>query len=223
MEVVTAARREILTRFFQNGPGHDAFFLAGGTALALVEFQHRRSDDLDLFSRDRNAVQVSGEQFARWGVGTGFEVDTVIPGDPLFRRFAVRNMGEAVKVDLAFESARQLGAIRVLEGIRYESRRDLLASKIGTFWSRRFVEMKDAVDLFFILRDSGEDLAGLLRDAMTKEGGFGAEEFAVALETWAPIGAALSFLRTYMIKQVSVDEMTALFRSTADRLKETLA
>jgi predicted nucleotidyltransferase component of viral defense system len=62
-----------LEAFFQAGAPSERFYLSGGTALSAYYLQHRYSDDLDLFTRDQDALSVGvplvEQLVARLGLG----------------------------------------------------------------------------------------------------------------------------------------------------------
>jgi hypothetical protein len=220
VEVLTPLGSRLLRTFFLKAPGSDAFFLAGGTALALADFQHRRSDDLDFFSRDSDAVRRHGRDIRAWGIAEGFdvEVDPGFGGD-LHRRYRFTLDDELVKVDLCVDTPPHLGTLREEGGIRFDARRNLFASKLATFFGRG--EPKDAVDAYFILSASGDDPSGLVADAMSKEAGWDIESVIHGLESFEPLALPEAFLKSYMIKQVSRQAIVDLFRRVAVALGES--
>jgi predicted nucleotidyltransferase component of viral defense system len=218
MEILIPVAARLLEDFFVDAPGRDTFVLAGGTALALADFQHRRSDDLDFFSRQPGAVERFARAIRTWGIERGFEVSI----DPEFdTRYQTRyrfGLGEeVVKIDLCVDSPPFLGEPRERGGIRYDARRNLFASKLGAFFGRG--EPKDAVDAYFIFSASGEDPAGLVSDALEKEVGRDLDSIARGLELFEPLDLPDSFLESYMIKPVSKAGMKARFREVAAALR----
>lgn len=218
VEVLTPLASRLLNAFFAGAPGRDTFFLAGGTALALADFQHRRSDDLDFFSRDLGAVRRHARDIRAWGIGEGFdaEVDPGFDGDQHVR-YRFLQADEVVKIDLCTDSPPHLGAIREERGVRFDARRNLFASKLVTFFGRG--EPKDAIDAYFILSASGDDPSGLIADALLKEAGWDYEAVIGGLEAFEPLVLPDSFLKSYMIKPVSRVEMEELFRDVAATLR----
>ena len=217
MEILTPVAERLLKSFFGGAPGAASFVLAGGTALALADFQHRRSDDLDFFSREPGAVERFARAIRAWGIEQGFVVE-VDPGfDTKYQTRYRFGFGEdVVKVDLCLDSPPFLGEPRERSGVRYDARRNLFASKLAAFFGRG--EPKDAVDAYFIFT-SGEDPSGLVADALEKEIGRDFESIARGLETFEPMDLPDSFLRSYMIKPVSKAEVRERFREVAAALR----
>jgi len=218
MEILTPMAERLLRSFFAGAPGEASFVLAGGTALSLADFQHRRSDDLDFFSRQPAAVERFARGIRAWGIEQGFEVEVVPEFDTKYQtRYYFGFGGETVKVDLCLDSPPFLGEPREWNGVRYDARRNLFASKLAAFFGRG--EPKDAVDAYFILTTSGEDPSGLVADALEKEIGRDLDSVARGLELYEPLDLPDSFLRSYMIKPVSRAEMRARFREVAAALR----
>lgn len=142
----------------------DSFYLSDGTALSAFHLHHRRSDDLDLFSRepfDGKAV-----------VGL---VNAVAEGEPVPRRihdrlgFIVRLSGEPLRVEFVHydfewieEPAARYGRLRV-DGLR-----DILANKLSAIVER--TDAKDYADLLHILRRSSLTLEQGIDDCRAKFG-----------------------------------------------------
>lgn len=79
------------------------FFLTGGTALGVYYLGHRRSEDLDLFTRDANAYDEGGRQFVRLMKLDGLTVTAGSAG-PGFHRFIVSDGRDDVPVDLVLDT-----------------------------------------------------------------------------------------------------------------------
>lgn len=218
MEILTPVAARLLEGFFAEAPGRDFFVLAGGTALALADFQHRRSDDLDFFSRQPGAVERFARDIRTWGIECGFEVSVDPEFDTKYQtRYRFGLGDEVVRIDLCLDSPPFLGEPRERDGIRYDARRNLFASKLVAFFGRG--EPKDAVDAYFIFSASGEDPSGLVADALEKELGWDLDSIARNLELYEPLDLPGSFLESYMIKPVSKTEMKARFREVAAALR----
>lgn len=217
MEVLDPIADTILRKYFRSGPGRDTFYLGGGTALALADFRHRRSDDLDFFSRDPNAVLKFSGDVQFWCAAQGFRVeeDLTRRGER-FRRFFVEGESGRLHVDLVADSPPFFGPVRVLDGIAFEDRRTLFASKLGALAGRS--ENRDVVDAYFMFRHSGEDRVGLIRDAVEKEPGLDPLDIAHRLLVFEP-DSVHDFLKRYMIRLVSAEELAEFCRTEADLIR----
>ena len=153
-----------------------------------------------------------------WGAGKGFLVETASTNDQHWR-FIFREAQDETKVDMVADSPPYFDDVRVIDGVRYESRRDLLAAKLATLPSRG--EPKDIVDAYFILKHSGEDLGGLLHDVVEKDPGFDRERMAAGFLTFEPRPGLLDVLKPYMIRPVSIEEITSLFHEVGEAIRRS--
>jgi predicted nucleotidyltransferase component of viral defense system len=217
MEVLAPQTRDLLDQYFLSGPGRESFYLGGGTALSLADFQHRRSDDLDLFSRDSQAVSRFGVDFNAWGNEQGFRVEEDLTRrSDTFRRFYFWPANEPVKIEIIADTPPFFGPVRERAGIRCENLRTLFASKLVALVGRE--EVKDLVDAFFIFRHSGQDRAGLVQDAMEKTGGLTAQDIALRLLRFATAKTG-EFLSNYMIRSVSAEELKEFCQTEGEILR----
>jgi predicted nucleotidyltransferase component of viral defense system len=174
--LLTPIQKAFLAAFTEI-PDQEQFYLTGGTALAEFYLGHRLSFDLDFFTGEEGLILPVSYQIEALAPQRGFQISVT-------RRFAtfVELMlsldEEHLRVDLAldapfrFESPLLTGA-----GMLVNSFRDLKANKLLAYYGR--AEPRDAVDLFFILRQ--EPLDDLLALAAQKDPGFDLYWFAVAL------------------------------------------
>lgn len=147
---------------FRNSP----FYLTGGTALSRGYYQHRYSDDLDLFVNDNNDFQrlvfrvipALWEQF-----GT---LDVVSREEAFCRLFVGR---EQLKIELINDVPAHAGVIvdHPVLG-RLDSRENILANKITALLDRS--HPKDVADIYYLLKD-GISLKRALTDADSKAAG----------------------------------------------------
>ena len=153
-------------------------FLTGGTALALVHLGHRRSVDLDLFTRDAPSFEHLVRLFLGLVEREGLAAVAGQAG-PGFRRFVVSDGSEQVPVDLAVDSAPPVGKPLVLDdGLAVDSIEDIAANKLCAILGR--AEVRDYVDLYFLAR-RGLDPLALLPAAQRKDGGLDAATLAFVL------------------------------------------
>jgi hypothetical protein len=153
------------------------FYLAGGTALSEYYLGHRLSFDLDFFTSEEALILPISYQIQALSPEHDLQVSVT-------RRFAtfvelLLSQGqEHLRVDLALDSPFRFEPPLPTEaGIWVNDLRDLQADKLLAYYGR--AEPRDAVDLYFILRQvSLDDLMAL---AAQKDPGFDLYWFAVAL------------------------------------------
>jgi hypothetical protein len=203
---------------FAGLPDAEAFYLAGGTALAEYYLGHRLSFDLDMFTGESGLVLPLSYQVEVLSQTYGF---TVAP----IRRFAsyvefLISEGDAsLKVELAQDTPFRFAApLKAEPGIRVNDLLDLQVDKLLAYYGR--AEPRDAVDLHFILRQ--EPLGRLLELAPEKDPGFDLYWFAVALNRAGEFPDELSRWPVQMIEPFDPPQLKAQFRDLAEQIMEGL-
>jgi hypothetical protein len=160
------------------------FELAGGTALAAAYLGHRRSEDLDLFTGEREigpALEAFRDALRREGLAVEAEPHQV------GRTFARLFVGpRPVKVELGCDRPFHIRpSTRTLEGMPVRSLEDLAADKVLALFGR--AEARDFVDVYQLLR-THFDWSELLDLARRKDPGFREEWFVRALRQVDRVG-----------------------------------
>ncbi|HOW52390.1 MAG TPA: nucleotidyl transferase AbiEii/AbiGii toxin family protein [bacterium] len=131
----------------------DRFYLTGGTCLSRFYYDHRYSDDLDLFY---DAHRFPGDEFAGAvrdvlaRLGREFTVEVPNIGDQFIRSF-VHDGAVVLKLEFINEPFPTIGE-RIVKGtFSIDTRENIAVNKITTVYDRRTV--KDYVDLYHLLRD----------------------------------------------------------------------
>lgn len=192
-----------------RSPLAEVFYLSGGTALSAFHLHHRRSEDLDLFSR---------EAFSAAAVL--HLVNAVADQPPTSSRriadrfgFLLRVRGEPLKVEFVRYDVDPIEPPAPRRGrLRVDGMRDILANKLSAVVER--VEPKDYVDLCFLLRQPGLALSQGLEDCRRKFGWPGLENLLQA-----------AFLRSGRLAELphtdpplEMEELRSLFRGYARSL-----
>jgi Nucleotidyl transferase AbiEii toxin, Type IV TA system len=63
------------------------FYLSGGTALSGFYLQHRYSDDLDFFTRDREGLRAPGRYVEQAVAAAGLQIERIVPRGDLVQYF----------------------------------------------------------------------------------------------------------------------------------------
>jgi len=137
-QTVAPATLELL-RSIQSKPYMNNFYLAGGTALALL-YGHRKSIDIDLFT---NTDFDTAWLLEKVQYDFSFQVDFVAQN-------TVKGSINSVKVDLIAHRYPNLAAPLVLSGIRLLSEQDLIAMKLNAI-SVSGQRSKDFIDIYYAL------------------------------------------------------------------------
>lgn len=156
------------------------FYLTGGTALSRHYFNHRFSDDLDLFVND--------DKYYDWHVGqllqaledkqkTGeFVIDYPrLRKEEHYMQFfltketAHRNMLVELKIDLINDLAAHYGDFEQNEKLgKIDSWRNILSNKLSAIFR---YEAKDFVDIWIIAKHKAFHWKQIILEAKTKEAG----------------------------------------------------
>ncbi len=207
--ILTPLQHDFLNAFFAR-PAAQKFFLTGGTALAAFHLYHRYSEDLDLFTLDRDALEamerempiVASEIKCAWSLkvkATDFRAVLVSrPSEP------------TLKVDLVRDAGAQFGEHQRFGNIVVDSMLNIAVNKVTAVFGR--TAAKDFVDLYFLLQ-RGFDLDELMRMAKEKDLGFSEFYFAGSL---GQIDRVQDLPR--MIQPVTLEELRAFFLPLAEQI-----
>jgi len=142
----------------------DRFYLTGGTALSAFYLAHRRSDDLDLFSRE----PVDAREVLRF-------MKQIADEEPILRRvehrwgFLAQVGGESVRVEFVHYDHDWIEPPLPLRGaLRVDGLRDLLANKLSAVIER--TTGKDFADIVLLLRRGDLTLRQGVEDCRRKFG-----------------------------------------------------
>jgi hypothetical protein len=132
-------------------------YLTGGTALARFYFQHRLSEDLDIFVKissddsleviehqkraDRYAKDLANKLARQFKITNEFYTDT-------FAKFVVRQDDLAMKIDFVQEYNHIGELLPQSNGFQLDNLEDIGANKIAAFEDR--CQLKDIIDLFYL-------------------------------------------------------------------------
>ncbi|MDO8492251.1 MAG: nucleotidyl transferase AbiEii/AbiGii toxin family protein [bacterium] len=140
-EILDASRRNILLHLaFLKGEG---FYLAGGTALALI-LGHRDSVDFDFFCPQNFDTKV---QFEKIQQSLASHSLTIIAEEKNTLTFLINN---SIKISLFAYSYPLLNPLLEEEHLAIASLDDIACMKLSAIVSR--ATMKDYVDIYFILK-----------------------------------------------------------------------
>ncbi len=206
-DILSALQRDFLSCFFQGAP---PFFLTGGTALSAFYLQHRYSEDLDLFTLDKDAFDRVSLYVADTATRLTASVASLQTA-PQFHRYRLSRQGESVIVDFVNEVVPQVSEDKNnFEGIVVDTLDDITANKICTVISR--AEIKDYIDLYFLAR-AGYPLENYIELAQKKDGG-------VSRAMLAYILSEVRLLRVpdFMIAPISLGDLQEYFQSLAKKL-----
>ncbi len=141
----------------------DAFYLTGGTALSRFYFHHRLSEDLDLFTETEN-IKTAIPRIVKTLESLGYEVVVKAMSVTFGRLFVSLEGGEKLKIDLVADYP--LEKPKAVRNFYVDTINNIAVNKIVAFEDR--AELKDLVDLYFLVKDGGINLEDILELADRK-------------------------------------------------------
>jgi predicted nucleotidyltransferase component of viral defense system len=215
--IITSLQKNILLNFSEL-PDAKHFYLTGGTALADFYLGHRRSFDLDLFTVEQKILlpfsRVFEKEFAK-----SFSVSTVRRFET-FSEFEIETGDEQVKVQLAYDSPFRFNEpIDSALKVRVNDYEDLIIDKLLAFFGR--TEPRDAVDLFFILKE--EKIDKLIPLAKKKDPGFDSYWLAIALKKTEEFPDNIEEWPVEMLQKIEIPQLKNLFGSLARDIMDSLS
>ncbi|MDA2930919.1 nucleotidyl transferase AbiEii/AbiGii toxin family protein [Acidobacteria bacterium AH-259-O06] len=206
-KILTPLQEEFLENFFEENRD---FFLTGGSALSAFYLYHRRSEDLDLFTLEADALRSARNVVPKLAdrlKAVCHSVQTF----PDFRRYFWERGSETMLVDLAREVVPQIVVKKPDFGnIIVDSLDDILCNKICALVGR--AEVKDYIDVFFLDRH-GMDIKQYIELARKKDSGVSKATLAFVLSQ-----VSISEVPPYVLKPVSLQELQEFFDKLADQL-----
>lgn len=137
--------------------GQKDIYLTGGTALARFYFNHRLSEDLDIFIKIASTdtleiinTEKRADTYAKELAGKLSRTHNIVNErySDTFSRFYVQTDDISLKIDFAREYNHVGELIQQPEGFYINNLEDIGAAKIAAFEDR--CEIKDIVDLFYL-------------------------------------------------------------------------
>jgi predicted nucleotidyltransferase component of viral defense system len=221
-KVMTPFQVMVLTILFESGLCNRDYYFTGGTALAEFYLQHRYSDDLDIFTRERRSIRADYLEVKQALEHKALEASSELEEDE-FVRFFVRGVdetGQGLKIELGRYAGAQMSPGKSVEKILVDSFEDIAVNKVCAIYGRS--EVKDFVDLFFILRDSEFTLDYLVGRAKEKEADFDREDTVLEFATKLLGVKDLQLHKIRMIKPLAMEDLQSFLVPKAEALIERL-
>jgi len=210
--IITNLQREIIENFIKLKESNE-FYLTGGTALSDFFLAHRRSFDLDIFTREKELIlpfsYILEEEFKK-----NFDIK-ILRRHETFLNYQIKKGRDETRIHIAldcpyrFENPKDSNL-----GIKVNNYKDLIVDKLLTFFGR--AEYRDAVDLFFILKEN--DFWQLANLAKEKDPGFDLYWLAISLNKVKEFPERIEDWFVEMIREVSVEDIKNLFSSLAKEI-----
>lgn len=215
--IITNLQKEVLSGFSQF-PDSEKFYFTGGTALSEFYLGHRLSYDLDFFTSESGLLLPFSDTMQEELEKRGFSV-IAVRRFQTFAEFILTEKEEKTTIHLAYDSPFRFSLpVDSAFGVKVNDYMDIIIDKLLTFFGR--AEPRDAVDLFFILKN--EDLWRLLELAPQKDSGFDLYWLAVALEKVRGFPDEIDKWPVDMLVEVNVRELKSKFLSLAREIMDKI-
>lgn len=180
MEILTNLQRKILL-LFSELPDKETFYLTGGTALSAIFLQHRRSNDLDLFTNTEELILPLSQKLEASLIKEGFKVER-LRGFHSFVELSVSSANDSTVVHFALDSPfrfEQPSVFKEIPGVKVDSLIDIATNKLLALFGR--AELRDFVDIYFLVKDRYTKNE-LIEKSAQKDPGFDLYWLGVAME-----------------------------------------
>jgi len=217
--ILTPIQQAFLDAFFTSTHTPSRFYLSGGTALSAFYLKHRRSDDLDFFTLDSQAL-MDAERLLEDSAGrTGLTITEVKTADTIVQFFLAGDQDPAYplkKVDVVLDTEPHL-AVERFGPYFVDSLLDIAVNKVTAIFR---LDTKDFIDLYFLLGRRGLTLDDLIPIAKQKLIGFHEFDLAGCLAQFSSLAGRARFVERYMIERVDLRTMEEFYRGLSTDLFE---
>lgn len=215
-KILTPTQQRFLATFFEENGG--TFYLSGGTALAAYYLHHRRSDDLDFFTRDQATLAVTDRRVGRAAAAAGLSVERVSRRAEAVQYFLggdVEPDHPLVKCELMFDPPPYFAPPRSFAEISVD---DLLSIAINKLTIITRIEPKDYFDRYLIAQSGKYQFEDLIAQAKQKLVGLDDLTLAAHFKAVEDLPNLAEFQRSYMLVDVDLRELVRFFQEWARRL-----
>ncbi|WP_457567762.1 nucleotidyl transferase AbiEii/AbiGii toxin family protein [Desulfurobacterium sp.] len=188
----------------------DAFYLTGGTATSRFYFQHRLSEDLDLFT-EKESIKTAVPRIVKTIESLGYEVLVKSMSVTFGRLFVNLEGGKKLKIDLAADYP--IEKPKPVKNFYVDTITNVAVNKITAFEDR--AELKDLIDLYYIVKEGNIDLEKILELADRKRVPVPYENL-LAINSVGLTGSVL------LLKEVEVKNLENFLKELKEVLEENV-
>jgi len=163
--VLSKKQKRFLSLFSENTPFSGAFYLTGGTALAVFYVPYRYSEDLDFFSEDEvdpASLAVFLKSIKEKLGYEEFNLNTSFNRNILQLKFK----DEVLKLEFTYFPFPQVETPQIKDGVKIDSVLDIATNKLFTIYQNP--RSRDFMDLYMICRKYKYTIGGLRGKAKIK-------------------------------------------------------
>jgi len=206
--ILTDLQRKVLLQF-SGLPDQEAFYLTGGTALSAIFLKHRRSHDLDFFTRIEELIQPLSQKLEASLIKEGLKVER-LRAFHSFVELSVSSENGSTMVHFALDSPfrfEEPSKVDEIFGVKVDSLIDIAANKLLALFGR--AELRDFIDVYFLVKEHFSKIE-LIEKAAQKDPGFDLYWFGIALERINDFtDNSTDFL--LLVRQCSMSELKEFF------------
>lgn len=218
--LLTPTQARFLEAFYRNSRSgaSERFYLSGGTALAAYYLQHRYSDDLDFFTRDREPLRITDAPIAAAATACSLEIDRVERHDTIVR-YALS--GDRVpdhalkKVEMIFDTPPYFAPPVAFGNVLVDA---LLSIAVNKMVALGRLEPKDYIDLYLIVQSGSHRIEDLVPLAGQKDPGMTPWVIAGQFAQVERLPNLAEFQAGYMVTVVEQTELIRFYLDWAARL-----
>lgn len=217
-EVLTPTQERFLAGFFRTSDQSEKFYLSGGTALAAYYLRHRRSDDLDFFTRSTEPLRFTDNRVREAARAAGLEVADIFRVEHYVRyrlEGDVQAKHNLQKVELVHDSPPYFAEPERRDAVLVDALLNIGVNKVAATARQ---EPRDYVDLYMIVTAGGLKLEDLVRLAGEKDPGLAPEVVAAQFADVELLPDLGEFQADYMITPIDQAELIRFFTDWARRL-----
>ncbi len=207
-------QREILLKLIENDEIEKNFFLTGGTALSVFYLSHRKSEDLDLFTKEE--INLNG--ISSWIKLNFSNYASILNISPNYLSYNVSSIKIDFVIDItSIDCKRETFKFENGKSLKIDCIENIASNKLCAIISR--IEIRDLVDFYFIMNEFKIDFKEIYMISRNKETLFDdPPSIAYEIEQRIEFFKNLKFIPLNMIKEISLDEMFEFYKNLA---KET--
>lgn len=181
MEIISQLQKQILEIFGEVTDSKD-FYLTGGTALSVFYLKHRKSRDLDFFSKEEEHILPFSHHLEEKLKICGMGVERQ-RGIRSFVELSVKKDIEETVIHLAWDSPFRFEEVKEFEGfpgLNVDSLVDIACNKLLALFGR--ATLRDFIDIYFLIEKERFSPEELMDKAKVKDPGFDLYWLGVAFE-----------------------------------------
>lgn len=167
-KTILTSKQSNFLEFIQKEPQiTKRFYFTGGTVLSEFYLKHRLSEDIDLFTEEKEVDQTLVDAFLK-KISAGLGIVKIEKSQflGLVSYVLVFKDGEKLKVDFNYYPFPRIQKGKKYKNLEIDSIYDIAVNKIHTMFMR--TRSRDFVDIYFIMKTISYELGQLIKDAKVK-------------------------------------------------------